>query len=209
MDKKRYQEYKEILNSGKIYDWSIEELLQEQSFLVNRINEYNRTDETPEGAKRRQEILKEALGTYSEGIVILPPIYSNFGLKNVHIGKNVFMNFSTFLVDDADIFIGDNTMFGPNVKIITASHPISPKLRNGFQYNKPVKIGKNVWIGAGATVLPGVIIGDNSVVGAGAVVTKDVPSNVIVVGNPARVLRKITSKDDEIYDHDKKIEIVK
>ena len=109
-------------------------------------------------------------------------------------------------MDDGDIFIGDDTMIGPNVSVITALHPVSPRLRAAkIQYNKPVRIGRNVWLGAGAIILPGVTVGDNSIVGAGSVVTRDVEENTIVVGNPAHVLRKITPMDDCYYDHDKKI----
>ena len=145
--------------------------------------------------------MKEAAGTYGEGLYIIPPIYANCGLANVHFGKNVIINFNANIVDDGDIFIGDDVMIGPNVKIAAACHPISPKLRkHKLQYNKPVHIGNNMWIGMGACILPGVTIGDNSIVGAGAVVTKDVPENVIVGGCPARVLREITDKDNEYFD---------
>lgn len=109
-------------------------------------------------------------------------------------------------VDDTDIFVGDGTMFGPNVTVATAGHPILPELREkAYQFNIPVHIGNNCWIGSGAVILPGVTIGDNSVIGAGSVVTKDVPPNVIAVGNPCRVMREISERDREFYFKDRRI----
>lgn len=137
-----------------------------------------------------------------------PPFYANWGGKHVHIGKGVYANFRLTLVDDAHIYIGDHTMIGPNVTLTTATHPVSPALRErGIQYNKEIRIGKNVWIGAGVTVLPGVTIGDNSVIGAGAVVTRDIPANVVAVGVPCRVMRAIGEHDLEYYDKDKPIDL--
>ena len=202
---KKIKQFREMQNSGEIYDSVDEEFLAYQSQLVQRINEFNLTPETSEGLKRREEILREALGTYGEGLYIIPPIYANCGLSNVHVGKNVVFNFNTCIVDDGEIFIGDDVMIGPGCKLATAVHPISPRLRKyKLQYNKPIHIGNNVWLGAGAIVLPGVTIGNNSIVGAGAVVTKDVPDNVIVGGVPAKIIREITEDDDKFYD-DKEI----
>jgi galactoside O-acetyltransferase len=110
------------------------------------------------------------------------------------------------MVDDTHIYVGDCTMFGPNVTVATAGHPILPELREeAYQYNMPVHIGRNCWIGAGAIILPGVTIGDNTVIGAGSVVTKDIPANVVAVGNPCRVLREISDHDREYYFRDRKI----
>ena len=116
------------------------------------------------------------------------------------------MNFNTVMVDDADIYIGDNVMFGPNVTVITASHPVDPTLRGkGLQYNREVHIGENAWIGAGAIILPGIRIGKNAVIGAGSVVTKDVPDNCIAVGNPCHVLREVTQRDREYFHKDERV----
>ena len=124
------------------------------------------------------------------------------------MGNNVYANLNLTVVDDGHIYIGDFTMIGPNVTIATAGHPILPSLREkAYQFNIDVNIGKNVWIGAGAVILPGVTIGDNSVVGAGAVVTKDIPPNVVAVGNPCRVLREINEHDKEYYYKNRKIDI--
>ena len=118
----------------------------------------------------------------------------------------MYVNFNFTVVDDTHVYIGDYTMVGPNVIIATAGHPIVPELRaQGYQYNAPVRVGKNCWLGAGAILLPGVTIGDNVVIGAGSVVTKDIPSNVVAVGNPCRVLREINEHDREYYFKDKKI----
>ena len=204
--KERIAEYRKMQNSGEIYDSVDDGFIAYQHALVQKINEFNSTPETPDGLKRRDDILREAMGTYGEGLYIIPPIYANCGLSNVHVGRNVVINFDCKFVDDGEIFIGDDVMIGPGCSIATAIHPISPKLRQfKLQFNKPVHIGNNVWLGAGAIVLPGVTIGENSIIGAGAVVTHDVEPNVIAVGNPAKVLRKITPDDDVFYDKGKRI----
>ena len=186
------RKWHDTLNSGEIYDCYDEELVAYQDTLLERMRRLNATTETPAGLAEREVLLREALGTYGENLFLLPPVQSSWGLTHVHIGRDVFINFNATFIDDADIFIGDDCMFGPNVSIITAEHPIEPALRRRkLQFNKPVRIGNNVWIGAGATVLAGVSIGDNAVVGAGSVVTRDVPANTVVVGAPARVLRAI------------------
>jgi galactoside O-acetyltransferase len=120
----------------------------------------------------------------------------------------VYANFNLTCVDDTHIYVGDNTMFGPNCVLATAGHPINPELREkGYQYNMPIHIGKNCWLGAGVIVLPGVTIGDNSVIGAGSVVTKDIPSNVVAVGNPCKVIREINEHDLKYYFKDKEIDL--
>ena len=114
----------------------------------------------------------------------------NEQLQRLHFGKNIYANFNLTLVDDTHIYVGDYTMFGPNVTVATAGHPILPELRSqGYQYNAPVHIGKNCWIGTGAIIVPGITIGDNVVIGAGSVVTKDIPSNVVAVGVPCDTSR--------------------
>ncbi|MBO4411313.1 MAG: sugar O-acetyltransferase [Lachnospiraceae bacterium] len=181
-------------------------MLDYQWEMMKRIDLFNAQPKTPEGVKAQNEILKEALGTYNEGIIVTPPVYANWGLRNVHVGKDTFFNFNTVFVDDGRIEIGEHCMIGPNCTFVGAQHPISPSLRlKGLQYNKTVRVGNNVWFGAGVTVLPGVTIGDNTVVGAGSVVTRDLPANVVAVGNPARVLRPITERDDRFFDHDKPV----
>lgn len=151
--------------------------------------------------------MKKMFAEVGENCYIESPIYANFGGKHIHFGKNVYCNFACTFVDDTHIYVGDYTMFGPNVTVATAGHPILPELREqAYQYNAPVHIGKNCWLGAGVIVLPGVTIGDNVVVGAGSVVTKDLPSNVVAVGNPCRVLREVNERDREYYFKNRKID---
>lgn len=155
---------------------------------------------------RMTELLRLSFADVGEGTFIQPPYYANWGGAHVHLGKKVYANFNLTLVDDGHIYIGDRTMIGPNVTIATAGHPVLPSLREkAMQYNIDVHIGKNVWIGAGAVILPGITIGDNSVIGAGSIVTKDIPPNVVAVGNPCRVLREIGKRDEEFYYKDRRI----
>ena len=201
-----FEDYERLMLSGEIYDPNESEIIDFQEALIERVNEYNKTPATPQGLELRSKMLGKMLGAVGENAYIEPPFHSNFGGRHCHIGKNFYANFNLTLVDDGNIFIGDNVLCAPNVTIATAAHPFSPVLRSkALQYNLPVKIGNNVWIGAGAIVLPGVTIGDNCVIGAGSVVTKDIPSNVIAVGNPCRILRKITDEDLTTYNHGKPI----
>ncbi|MEY8507964.1 sugar O-acetyltransferase [Lachnospiraceae bacterium 42-17] len=195
---------KEKMHSGEIYFPNDEELMEEQLGYINKLYDFNIT--RPTEMEKRGQLLKEMFAEIGEGCYVEPPLHSNFGGYHVHFGKNVYANFNLTLVDDTHIYVGDFTMFGPNVTIATAGHPICPELREkGLQYNMPVHIGKNCWIGANAVVLPGITIGDNVVIGAGSVVTKDIPSNVVAVGNPCRVLRQVSEHDREYYYKDKKI----
>jgi galactoside O-acetyltransferase len=145
-------------------------------------------------------MLRKMFAEVGDGCYIETPLYANMGGHHVHLGKNVYANYGLTLVDDTHIYIGDYTMIGPNVTIATAGHPIDPELRSrGLQYNMPVRIGNNCWLGAGVIVMPGVTIGDNTVIGAGSVVTKDIPANVVAVGNPCRVMREIGDRDREYF----------
>ena len=152
-------------------------------------------------------MLKEMFAEIGEDCYIEPPFHANWGGHHVHLGSNIYANAGLKLVDDTHIYIGDYTMLGPNVTIATAGHPIDPELRRrGLQYNLPVRIGRNCWLGAGVIVMPGVTIGDNTVIGAGSVVTKDIPTGVVAVGNPCRVLREVGEHDRIYYWRDKKID---
>ena len=194
----------EFLHSGALYLPMDPELLAYQGRCISRVNEYNQT--SPSESEKRAQLLREMFAEIGEGCWIEPPFHSNFGGTHVHFGDYVYANFNLTLVDDTHIYVGDHTMFGPNVVIATAGHPIAPELRaEGYQYNFPVRIGKNCWLGAGVIVLPGVTIGDNTVVGAGSVVTRDLPANVVAVGNPCRVLRPIGDRDREYYFRDRRI----
>lgn len=196
---------KEKMLAGMIYDSGDEDILREQAGFVKYMKEYNTLGMDDEA--RIEELLPLMFASVGDECFIQPPFYANWGGHHVHLGNGVYANFNLTLVDDGNIFIGDNTMIGPNVTIATAGHPILPELRNdALQFNVDVHIGKRVWIGAGVIILPGVTIGDNSVIGAGAVVTKDIPANVVAVGNPCRILREINDRDREYYYKDKKIQ---
>lgn len=195
----------EKMHSGEIYNPSDDAIFEEQLNCLNRLYDFNAT--RPTEMEKREELLKAMLAEVGENCYIEPPFHSNWGGKNVHLGKNVYFNFNVTIVDDTHVYIGDYTMLGPNVVIATAGHPILPELREkALQFNMPVKIGKNCWLGAGVIVLPGVTIGDNTVIGAGSVVTKDIPANVVAVGNPCKVLREINEHDREFYYKNKRIE---
>ncbi len=195
---------KNRMHTGELYLPTDKEIFEEQVKCLDRLYDFNHT--RPTELKKRAEMLGEMFAEIGEGCYIEPPFHANFGGKHVHFGKNIYANFNLTLVDDTHIYVGDYTMFGPNVTVASAGHPILPELREqAYQYNMPVHIGKNCWLGAGVIVLPGVTIGDNTVVGAGSVVTKDLPSNVVAVGNPCRVLREINDRDKEFYFKDRRI----
>ncbi|KAE8560131.1 sugar O-acetyltransferase [Paenibacillus polymyxa] len=195
---------KENLHNGSLYLPGDEELLNEQSKTLEDLYDYNMT--RPREYEKRAALLKKMFAEIGEGCYIEPPFHANWGGKHVHFGKKVYANFNLTLVDDTHIYVGDYTMFGPNVTVATSGHPILPELRlKGYQFNAPITIGKNCWIGSGAIILPGVTIGDNTVIGAGSIVTKDIPANVVAVGNPCKVLREINEHDKMFYFNDKKI----
>lgn len=194
----------DLIHSGQIYYPSDDSIMSRQLRCLEKQYDYNTT--RPLEQERRTALLKEMFAEIGEGCYIEPPLHSNWGGHNVHFGKGVYANFNLTLVDDTHIYVGDHTMLGPNVTLATAGHPIYPPLREkGYQFNVPVRIGKNCWLGAGVIVMPGVTIGDNTVIGAGSVVTKDIPANVVAVGNPCRVMRPISEHDREFYFKDRKI----
>ena len=195
----------EKLHSEQIYSPGDPEIMKEQTACMELLYDYNMTRPS-EGGKRFQ-LLKEMFAELGEDCYIEPPLHSNFGGHHVHFGKGIYANYNLTLVDDTHIYVGDYTMIGPNVTIATAGHPILPELREkGYQYNVPVRVGRNCWIGAGAILLPGVTVGNNTVIGAGSVVTKDIPANVVAVGNPCRVLREIGEHDRKYYYKDREID---
>lgn len=190
-------EMKERMHTGDIYYPNDQEIVNFQLQCLDKLYLFNQT--RPLEQEKRQQMMKEMFASVGEGCYIEPPFHANFGGHHVHLGNYVYANFNLTCVDDTHIYIGDNTMIGPNVTLATAGHPILPRLREkGYQFNLPIHIGKNCWLGAGVIVLPGVNIGDNSVIGAGSIVTKDIPSNVVAYGSPCKVIREI-SKNDEIY----------
>lgn len=196
---------REKMHSGMLYLPNDEEIMKEQLLCLDRLFDFNST--RPTEGEKRTAMLKEMFAEIGEGCYIESPFHANWGGKHVHFGKGVYANFNLTLVDDTHIYVGEYTMFGPNVTVASAGHPILPELREqAYQYNMPVHIGRNCWLGAGVIVLPGVTIGDNTVIGAGSVVTKDIPSNVVAVGNPCKVLREINERDKEFYFKDRRID---
>ena len=196
---------REKMHSGELYLPFEGELMREQLSCLDRLYDFNHT--RPTELDKREQLLKSMFAELGEGCYIEPPLHTNWGGRHVHFGKNVYANFNLTLVDDTHIYVGDYTMFGPNVVIATAGHPVLPELREkGYQYNAPVHIGKNCWLGAGVIVVPGVTIGDNSVIGAGSIVTKNIPDNVVAVGSPCAILREISEHDRQYFFKGRKID---
>lgn len=196
---------KDKMHSGELYLPGDEEIIIEQTKCLERLYDFNLT--RPSEEEKRQLMLKEMFAEIGEGCYIEPPFHANWGGKHVHFGKNIYANFNLTMVDDTHIYVGDYTMFGPNVVVATADHPILPELRQqGYQYNSSVHIGKNCWLGAGVIVVPGITIGDNVVIGAGSIVTKDIPDNSVAVGNPCKVIREVNEQDEIYYFKNRKIE---
>lgn len=189
---------KERLHTGELYLPGDEEITREQFKCLEKLYDYNQT--RPLEMEKRAELLRGMFAEIGEGCYIEPPFHANFGGRHCHFGKYIYANFNLTIVDDTHVYVGDHTMFGPNVTLATAGHPIWPGLRErGYQFNLPIHIGRNCWLGAGVIVMPGITIGDNVVVGAGSVVTKNLPSNVVAVGNPCRVMREVNDKDRQYY----------
>ena len=195
---------KERMFTGELYYPNEESIFDEQLKKLDLLYEFNSTRPTEQ--KKRQELMKEMFAEIGENCYLEPPFHANWGGAHMHLGDSVYANFNFTAVDDSHIYIGSYTMIGPNVTVATAGHPILPELREkAYQFNMPVHIGRNCWIGAGAMIMPGVTIGDNSVIGAGSVVTKDIPANVVAYGNPCRVAREINEHDREVYYKDRRI----
>ncbi len=195
-----------VLHNGDLYYPTDDKIFNIQLQHMEKLYDYNNT--RPTELEKKQSLLKEMFAEIGEDCYIETPFRANWGGKFVHLGDKVYANHNLTLVDDTHIYIGSHTLIGPNVIIATAGHPVLPQLREKeYQFNMPVHIGKNCWIGAGAIILPGINVGDNSVIGAGSVVTKDIPDNVVAVGNPCKVLRKISDRDKEYYYKERKINI--
>ena len=196
---------KDKLHTGELYQPMDPEILEKQLTYLDSVTEYNAIPHVK--LQEREAKLKTMFAEIGEGCYVESPLHSNMGCRHVHFGNNVYANFNLTLVDDTHIYVGDYTMFGPGVIVATASHPILPELRERVtQYNLPVHIGRNCWIGAGAIIMPGVTVGDNTVIGAGSLVTKDIPANVVAYGSPCRVVREISERDRECYYKDRKID---
>lgn len=195
---------KEKMISGKPYKAFGDELLAERQYAKEMIFDFNSL--RPNQIDERNEILKRLLGKTKDKYFIEPPFRCDFGY-NIEIGENFYSNYNLIILDCAPVKIGDNVLIGPNVSIYTAGHPLHYEIRNQeYEYAFPIIIGDNVWIGGNVVINPGVSIGENSVIGSGSVVTKDIPNNVIAIGNPCKVLRVITDDDKHYYFKNLKIE---
>lgn len=196
----------ERMHGEKLYFCNDEKLMTEQTKALDKLYDFNQT--RPSEGEKREKMLKEMFAEIGENCYIEPPFHANWGGKHIHFGSNVYANFNLTMVDDTHIYVGNNVLFGPNVTVCSGTHPVEIELRRKqAQYNLPIHIGDNVWIGGGVFVMPGVTIGENSVIGANSVVTKDIPSNVVAVGNPCRVLREINENDKKYFYKDKVIDI--
>lgn len=162
-----------------------------------KIFEFNNTN--PREVKRLDELLRDILGKAGKNLAIMQPFHCDYG-KNIEVGENFFANYNFTVLDVAKVTIGNNVFIAPNVAIYTAGHPVHYEMRNTMlEYGIPITIGDNCWIGGNVVICPGVNIGEGSVIGAGAVVTKDIPPNVIAAGNPCKVIREITDEDKKYY----------
>jgi len=184
---------KEKMLAGELYDALDKQLSDERlkaRLLIKALND-SREDQTEE----RTHILKELISVSSSGLWVQPPFYCDYGY-NIIVGEKVFFNFNCVVLDVAQVTIGSRTLFGPNVQIYTATHPMNHKERaSGLEFAKPIRIGVDVWIGGSAIICPGVSIGDRSVIGAGSVVTKDIPADVFAAGNPCNVIRPLRQEE--------------
>lgn len=180
-------------------------LPEEQLETKKKIYEYNLI--RPDERERIENVLREILGKAGKNVIILAPFHCDYGW-NIEVGDNFWANYNCIILDVAKVQIGNNVMFGPNVSLFTAGHPIHPETRSsGYEYGKEIHIGNNVWIGGNTVVNPGVKIGNNAVIGSGSVVTRDIPEDVVAAGNPCRVLRSITDEDRHYYFKDKQFDV--
>lgn len=180
---------REKMLAGLDYDASDAELVQLRTYARTKVYEFNTTKPTAE--EERQKILKELLGKVGKNCLIEPTFRCDYG-SNIYLADNVYMNFDCVFLDVCDITVGKNTLFGPGVHVYAATHPLDPVVRrNGLESGKPVIIGEDCWIGGKAIICPGVKIGNGVTVAAGAVVTKDIPDNVLVAGVPAKIIKQL------------------
>ena len=196
---------KERMLANLPYKAWLDGLSEERTENAKRIYEYNNLP--PERWNERPALLKKILGKTGESINIQPPFRCDYGY-NIEVGENFFANYNLIVLDVGKVRIGNNVQIAPNVAIYTAGHPLHPDSRNsGYEYGIDIEIGDNVWIGGNTCIMPGVKIGKNVVIGGGSVVTKDIPDNMIAVGNPCKVIREITEVDRDYYYRDRKFDV--
>ena len=193
------------IHSGKLYFCNDDDLMRQQIAYLDKVYDFNHLK--PSQSREKWNCCGKCLQRLVRGVTS-KLLLRQLGRQNVHFGSHIYANYNLVLVDDCEIFVDDHVMIGPNVVLCTATHPVEPNLRRKqAQYNLPVHIHENAWIGANCVIMPGVSIGENTVIGAGSVVTRDIPSNVVAYGNPCRVMREITEKDNKYYYRDREIDI--
>ena len=194
-----------MLNNLPYKSW-MDGLSEERTATKTKVFRYNNI--SPDETDERERLLREILGKTSDGyLCIESPFHCDYGY-NIEVGRNFFANYNFIVLDVGKVRIGNDVMMGPNVAIYTAGHSLHPESRNsGYEYGIDVSIGDNVWIGGNVCIMPGVNIGNNVVIGAGSVVTKDIPDNMIAVGNPCKVVREITEEDRDYYYKDRKFDV--
>ena len=186
---------KEKMLRGELYTPEFdEELMNEQKRVKDLCFKLNNT--LPSNVEERNQIIKEIFGSIGKNVYIEPPFFCDYGY-NIKLGNDFYINHNSVMLDAGTIEFGNNVFIGPNCGFYTSGHPIEAEIRNTYQeYAKPIKIGNSVWIGGNVCVMPGVTTGDNVVIGAGSVVTKDIPSNVIAVGSPCKVIKEINNNGE-------------
>lgn len=196
---------KDRMLAGLPYKAWLDGLPEERLETKKKIYEYNHLP--PEKWHMQAELLRQILGRTGKHVHIEAPFHCDYGY-NIEVGENFFANYNFIVLDVGKVRIGDNAQIAPNVSIYTAGHPLHPDSRNsGYEYGIDITIGDNVWIGGNTCIMPGVTVGSNVVIGAGSVVTKDLPDNVIAVGNPCKVIREITEADRDYYFRDRKFDV--
>jgi acetyltransferase-like isoleucine patch superfamily enzyme len=198
-------DHKERMLKNLPYKAWLDGLAEERMECKKKIYEYNNLP--PEKTEEKTKLIKEILGKTGDYINIEAPFHCDYGY-NIEIGENFFANYNFIVLDVGKVRIGENVQIAPNVAIYTAGHPLHPDSRNsGYEYGIDITIGDNVWIGGNTCIMPGVTIGNNVVIGGGSVVTKDIPDNMIAVGNPCRVVREITEADRDFYYKDRRFDV--
>lgn len=198
-------DHKERMLKNLPYKAWLDGLSEERMECKKKIYEYNNLP--PEKTEEKTKLIKEILGKTGDYINIEAPFHCDYGY-NIEIGENFFANYNFIVLDVGKVRIGENVQIAPNVAIYTAGHPLHPDSRNsGYEYGIDITIGDNVWIGGNTCIMPGVTIGNNVVIGGGSVVTKDIPDNMIAVGNPCRVVREITEADRDFYYRDRRFDV--
>ena len=195
---------KELMNKGELYIANDQELISDYLKAKRLCQEYNLTKY--DDFEGRYKIIKKLFGKTKNNFNIMPPLYCDYGC-NIEIGENFYSNYDLIILDVNKVTFGDNVFLAPRVSIYTAGHPIDKDIRNEqLEFGQEIKIGNDVWIGGSVTILPGVTIGNIVVIGAGSVVTKDIPSNVVAVGNPCRVLREVGERDKKYFYKNEEID---